>query len=156
MKRILLSLIACGASLFCAKAQQVEIQLWGDNSPVTFQCHVEGDGGSYGKMTADHSLDFWDTEGGGIDMRQTYEVFYTKGRPSSGEYIYHGKREGNKIIFSTYEDPYGINADQGIMPIDKEYAPYILEIISPKQLKWDGIVYNKMKYDYATNKWVRD
>lgn len=156
MKKILLVLIACVACLFHANAQQIAIQLWGDNAPVTFQCHTESDGGDYGKMISEQQLEFWESENGGIDMRQSFDVTYSKGRCSSGAYIYHGKRQGNKIVFTTYEDGDAMDETADVVTIDPSYQAFELEIISPKQVKWDRCIYNKMIMDFSKGQWVRE
>lgn len=154
MKKLFLLLIACVLVTCVSKAQQTEVQLWGDNKPVTFQCHVVSDAGDYGKMTADRQLEFWENDEGGIDMRETAETSYTKAYPRYSCYIYHGKRDGDKIIFDTYEDGDAMEGTADVLPIEKEYAPYELFILNPKQLQWDGITFNKMTMDFSTGQWM--
>lgn len=152
MKKLFLLLILC-LSVAVLRAQDINIELWGDNQPVVFQCHTEGDGGSYGKMTSDQQLEFWEGENGGIDMRQTYEVFYERGRASSGSYIYHGKRVGNKIVFDTYEDGDSMEGSEEPEAIDKSYQAFEAVINSPTSVTWDRCTYRKMVFDMAGGKW---
>ena len=56
MKKLFLLLILC-LSVAVSKAQDINIGLWGENQPIVFQCHIESDGGDYGKMTSDQQQD---------------------------------------------------------------------------------------------------
>lgn len=154
MRKQLFLLLFCITAVVASKAQDVSIELWGDNQPIVFKCHTESDGGSYGKMVSDQQLEFWQSENGGIDMRQTYDVFYENGRANSGSYIYHGKRTGNVIVFDSYEDGDSMEDTAELMEIDKSYQPFEAVINSPTSITWDRCTYNKMVFDMANGKWL--
>lgn len=152
MKRFLL-VMAAFITVCAVNAQLIKIELWAENYPLTYQCHWEGDGGDYGKCISDRSLEFWQDGKNGIAMRENAEVTYTKGRTRYYSFIYHGRRLGNKIIFTTQEDG---DAMDGTGEPEKLDKPLTLVIDNPHQVSWDGLTYTKMKYDYTVNKWVRD
>lgn len=153
MKKLLIFLLV-SMTVVVSKAQDIQIELWGENQPIVFQSHNEGDAGSYGKMISDLQLEFWEGDNGGIDMRQTYDVSYTNGRSRSGSYIYHGKRDGNKIIFDSYEDGDSMEGTEELTKIDKSFQPYEAVINSPTSITWDKCAYKKMVFDMANGKWI--
>lgn len=155
MKKILFLIIAIGLTIAKANAQQINIQLWGENAPIVFQSHTSGTAGDYGKFTSDQQLEFWESDNGGIDMRWTAEASYATGRIVNYAYIYHGKREGNKIIFTTREDG---DSMEGSEPekIDPSYQPYEVTILNPKQVSFDRCTYTKMKMDFSKGKWLAE
>lgn len=154
MKKVffLLSLVI---SFFQANSQNIDIQLWGDDTPVAFQCHTEGVAGDYGKMVSDQQLEFWETDTGGIDMRWSTEAVYGNGRMRSACYIYHGKREGDKIVFTTYEDGDAMEGTAEIETLDPTFQPTEVTILNPKQVEFDRCTYNKMKMDFTKGTWVK-
>ncbi|MDE6330359.1 MAG: hypothetical protein K2L83_06575 [Muribaculaceae bacterium] len=153
MKKLFLFLMLC-MTVGISRAQDIAIELWSENQPVVFQCHTESDGGSYGKMTSDQQLEFWEGENGGVDMRLSYDVVYERGRSNSGAYIYHGKRVGNKIVFDTFEDGDAMEYSDAPSPIDKSYMPYEAVINGQTSITWDRCTYQKMTFDLNSGKWI--
>lgn len=155
MKKILF-LLSLLFSISVANAQQIDIQLWADNAPIVFQCHTEGKAGDYGKFTSDQQLEFWPGENNEINMRWTADAAYANGHLRHYCYIYHGKREGNKIIFTTMEDGDAMEGTAELQKIDPSYQANEVTILNPKQLLFDKCTYNKMKMDFAKNSWVKE
>lgn len=148
---LLLTILVCSLS---SHAENIDIQLYGDNIPIVFQCHTEGVAGDYGKMVSDQQLEFWENDEGGVEMRWTAEAVYANGNMRSACYIYHGKREGDKIVFTTYEDGDAMEGTAEIETLDPTFQPTEVTIINPKQVVFDRCTYNKMKMDFNKGTWV--
>lgn len=153
MKRIFY-FISFALIALVTQAQTINIELWGDNTPVVYQCHTEGIAGSYGKMISDQQLEFWENEDGGIDMRLSYDVTYSKAPERSGAYIYHGKRIGDKIEFDTFEDGDSMDGTADIQTIDKSYMPYEAVINDGLTITWDRCRFKKMIFNLDKGAWI--
>lgn len=81
--------------------------LWREDGPVMYEFYVRDRGGDYGMFTTKSTLDFWPDEavkGNNIACRWYYHCLYDNGRMYEGEYIYYGKKVGNKIVFTHRSD----------------------------------------------------
>lgn len=155
MKKVILFFIGwCAFAI--SNAQQIDIQLWADNYPVAFQCHTEGKAGDNGKFASDQQLEFWESDEDGIDMRWTAFAVYANGNIRNYSYIYHGKREKNRIIFATMEDGDSMEGTSDIETIDPSFQPFEAVILNTKQILFDRCTYDKMKMDFTKGIWIKD
>lgn len=117
---------------------EINIKLWGDNQPVVFKCHVISTGGDYGKFETNATMDFWPEENGEIAMRiYSNSVYVNSGNIREYEYIYTGRREGNKIVFTRKQD--SLNGGE-TAPLESWEAS-VLTIKSPTEVIFDRCTY---------------
>lgn len=116
----------------------INIQLWGDNQPVVFKFHTIATGGDYGKFETNATLDFWQEDNGEISMRMyATTVYVNSGRLNEYEYIYTGRRKGNKIIFTRRQD----SLNGGEATALESWMPSVLTIKSPTSVVFDRCTY---------------
>lgn len=122
---------------------EIGIELWGDNHPVVFKFHTIATGGDFGKFETNSQLDFWPEDGGVICMRmEATTVYVNSGNIREYNYIYRGRREGNKIIFTHRKEAYDDEAD--FEPLEDYLASEVI-IKSPTQIVFDRCTYTKGK-----------
>lgn len=122
---------------------EIGIELWGDNHPVVFKFHTIAVGGDFGKFETNSQLDFWPEDGGVICMRmEATTVYVNSGNIREYNYIYRGRREGNKIIFTHRKEAYDDEAD--FEPLEDYLASEVI-IKSPTQIVFDRCTYTKGK-----------
>lgn len=118
----------------------INIELWGDNHAVTFHFHTIAQGGDFGKFETNSQLDFWPEDNGEISMRMyATTVYVNSGNRSEYEYIYTGRREGNKIIFNRRKD----SLNEGDYEPLESYLPSEVIIKSPTRIVFDRCTYTK-------------
>lgn len=121
---------------------EIKIQLWGDNQPVIFKFHTIATGGDYGKFETNATLDFWQEDNGEISMRMyATTVYVNSGRLREYEYIYTGRRKGNKIIFTRRQD----SLNGGGVTALESWMPSVLTIKSPTSVVFDRCTYLQEK-----------
>lgn len=120
----------------------IKIQLWGDNQPVIFKFNTIATGGDYGKFETNATLDFWQEDNGEISMRMyATTVYINSGRLREYEYIYTGRRKGNKIIFTRRQD--SLNGGDAVAV--ESWMPSVLTIKSPTSVVFDECTYVRGK-----------
>lgn len=121
---------------------EIDIQLWGDNQPIRFKFHTVATGGDYGKFETNATMDFWQEDNGEISMRVYGTTAYANtGKIIESEYIYTGRRKGNKIIFTRRQD--SLN-DGDFAPLES-WMPSVLTIQSPTSVVFDRCTYVQTK-----------
>lgn len=119
---------------------QINIELWGDNHPVVFKFHTISNGGDFGKFETNSQLDFWREDNGEISMRMyATTVYVNSGNTREYEYIYTGRRKGNRIVFTRRMD----SLNGGDYEPLESYHPSVLIIKSPTKIVFDKCTYTK-------------
>lgn len=120
----------------------IDIQLWGETEGILFRFHTIATGGDYGKFETNACLDFWQNDNGEISMRAyATTVYFNSGNQREYEYIYRGRRKGNKIIFTRRQD--SLNGGD-FVPLES-WDPSVLTIKSPTTVEFDRCLYKKSK-----------
>ncbi|WP_288317747.1 hypothetical protein [Xylanibacter caecicola] len=121
---------------------EIKIELWGENQPVVFKFHTINTGGDYGKFETNATLDFWQEDNGEISMRQfATTVYFNSGKLNEYEFIYTGRRKGNKIIFTRRQD----SLNGGNFTALESWMPSVLTIKSPTSVVFDRCTYIRKK-----------
>lgn len=125
-----------------AAGNEINIELWGDNHPVVFKLRTTGNGGDFGEFETNAQLDFWPEDNGEISMRiYCNSVYVNSGNLREYEYIYTGRRKGNRIVFTRRMD--SLNGGD-FEPVESNDESVLL-IKSPTQVVYDHCTYTKSK-----------
>lgn len=129
---------AYGATATGLDPMKVLVTMDGSQWKGTFR----GDAGDYGNFVREDVADFWDEDNGkSIAMRVWTTATYANGNIREYEYIYYGKPQGDKVVFTKRADT--INGGEP-EPLE-DYMPNTLTIKDSNTIEFDHVTLTRSK-----------